>query len=58
MMEISEVRAWLDTLNPDGYLAIDEGGLTLVVLDSDQRQTDYYCEVGGTPEDDDEEDKE
>lgn len=38
------VKAWLATVKDDEDVAIDEGGLTLVVVGGDA-----YLEVGGDP---------
>ena len=50
MMRAREVQEWLEPLNPDDRVAIDEGGLTLVVVG---REDKAYLEVGGIPLDDD-----
>ena len=53
-MKTAELIAWLQTLEPDSTVAIDEGGLTLVNLDSTKRNpTGEYLELGGWSEDDD-----
>ena len=48
MMEASEVQQWLSNLDPDDLVAIDEGGLTLIVVG----RPDQYIEIGGEPDDD------
>ena len=46
MMKAREIKEWLDTLNPDADVSIDDGGLALIVVG----QEGAYCEVGGVPE--------
>ena len=41
-----EIMEWLETLNDDDLVAIDDGGLCLCVVDD----PDVYLEVGGIPE--------
>lgn len=48
------IRRWLKTLHKTDLVAIDEGGLTLIAMDSGGAETGAYFEIGGTPEDDDE----
>jgi hypothetical protein len=43
-MTAQEIRIWLNTLDDDERVAIDEGGLTLLAEGGD------YLEVGGEPE--------
>jgi hypothetical protein len=50
MMSKAEIQAWLETLPDDAEIAIDDGGITLVVLGHRA-----YCEVGGIPDDEGEE---
>lgn len=47
-MPKKEIREWLDALDDDAVIGIDEGGLSLVV----QGFEEIYCEVGGMPEED------
>ena len=49
MMQVGEVRKWLEDFKDDEFIAIDDGGLALVSLDAKQ-----YCEVGGIPLEEDE----
>ena len=49
MIPLTELKDWLSTHNA-GYVAVDDGGLTLVILDADGRDTGEYLEVGGVPE--------
>jgi hypothetical protein len=44
-MSSKEIRDWLDTLDHEAQVAIDEGGLMLVVIGDDSA----YLEVGGVP---------
>ena len=48
MMSVREVKRWLDTLDPDECVGVDEGGLTLV-----NETGKAYLEVGGLPDPDD-----
>lgn len=45
MMRSKEIQDWLATLGNDAEVAIDDGGLMLVLLDN----PDVYLEVGGMP---------
>lgn len=45
-MSVGEVREWLETVSKDAEVAVDDGGLTLVVVGNPQ----IYCEIGGIPE--------
>ena len=49
MMTARNVKAWLETLAPDRNVAMDEGGLQLVELDSRGQPTGAYLEIGGIP---------
>lgn len=44
-MLASEVLAWVQTIDPNDSIAVDDGGLSLVVVE-DQED---YLEVGGVP---------
>ena len=46
MMTKQEISAWLETLPEGAEVGIDDGGLCLLVLGSEE-----YLEVGGLPED-------
>lgn len=52
-MSASDVRSWLSTLDRDALVAVDDGGLTLVALTPDGRESGPYVEVGGIPHDGD-----
>ncbi len=59
MMTVKEVKDWLSVMPDDSCVAVDEGGLTLVMVGNEG----VYLEVGGVPEEDendleDEEDEE
>ena len=47
MLRVAELQRWLGTLPKDSQVAVDEGGLTLVVV-GDQG---VYLELGGVPDD-------
>jgi hypothetical protein len=44
MLSNAELKAWLATLPDEATIGVDEGGLTLRVVDDDA-----YLEVGGMP---------
>lgn len=47
---VSEVRRWLaECAGPMDLLAIDDGGLTLVVLDESDGHVESTFEIGGIP---------
>ncbi len=50
MMAKREVLDWLNTLPDDCDIAIDDGGLALVVVNRGEWAETAYCEVGGVPE--------
>lgn len=45
-MTNTELKDWLATLPADAHVGVDEGGLTLRVVEDDQA----YLEVGGMPD--------
>ena len=47
---VKEIQRWLSTLHPTDRVAVDDGGLTLVALDSGGLETGAYYEIGGVPE--------
>jgi hypothetical protein len=47
MLNASDIRAWLAALPDDAQVSVDDGGLNLLVQDSDA-----YLEVGGMRDDD------
>lgn len=46
MVGVPELQAWLATLPADGFVAVDGGGLALVLVED----PDTYYEVGGIPD--------
>jgi hypothetical protein len=50
-MFVEDIKAWLNTLDDDTLVGIDDGGLCL----QETTNTENYLEVGGIPEEDDEE---
>jgi hypothetical protein len=54
MIAIKEIQAWVASLNPDNYVAVDGGGLSLVALDENGKPTGAYLEIGGVPQIEDE----
>jgi hypothetical protein len=46
MMTVRAIREWLDTLSLDEGVAIDDGGLALVVVGDEET----FLEVGGLPD--------
>jgi len=52
-MSGKEVKEWVAGLNDDDMVAVDDGGLCLVVKD-----TGSYCEIGGIPLDPNDEEEE
>jgi hypothetical protein len=51
MISIKELRRWLNTLDQNRSVAIDDGGLNLVEVNENDEETDEYIEVGGVSED-------
>jgi len=47
---VEDLKVWLRTLSPEAAVAVDDGGLTLVELDSSGQPTGAYYELGGIPE--------
>lgn len=48
MMAVTELQAWLNTLDASDMVGIDAGGLALKSIKDDKA----YIEVGGMPDDD------
>jgi hypothetical protein len=48
MMSRKEVIRWLETLTSP-YVAVDDGGLTLVPVGDPEEEGHAYCEIGGVP---------
>ncbi len=51
MMSKKQLERWLKTLPKDSDIAIDDGGLQLIEIDTDGEETGDYLEIGGKPED-------
>lgn len=49
MMSKKDVLDWIQTLNDDSSIAIDEGGLSLVEVNAEGEETEAYLEIGMTP---------
>lgn len=49
MIDIETIQEWLKTLNPDNGVAVDDGGLCLVEVDGDGKETDACLAIGGVP---------
>ena len=53
MISVKDLKEWLDELNPETFVAVDEGGLTLVqILPGHSGLSGNYLEVGGIPDSD------
>ena len=50
MMAKSELLDWLGTIPEDSYIAVDDGGLTLIEISSQNEVTGTWLEIGGVPE--------
>lgn len=50
MTSTKDLIDWLQSLPPESSVGVDEGGLTLVVLDENDKVGEAYYEVGGVPE--------
>lgn len=48
MISVPELKRWLDTLNPENGVAVDDGGLALIELTRDGDPTGAWCEPGGS----------
>ena len=49
MIGKAELLAWVKTLSDDSRIGVDDGGLCLVEVLSDDTTGEAYMEVGGTP---------
>ena len=49
MTPVEELKRWIETLDPQNEIAVDDGGLTIVELTPDGVETGAYFEIGGTP---------
>ena len=55
-MEVKEVRKWMKHLKDDDFIAVEDGGLAIVVLSSatsknacEVQDFGVFCEIGGVP---------
>lgn len=57
MIALKDLLDFLGSASPgkEAYVGID--GITLVILDAEGRETGDWIEVGGVPEEDEEEDR-
>ncbi len=51
MIGRKELLDWVKAVDPNSSIAVDDGGLALVEIDTDGKQTGNYIEVGGIPDD-------
>lgn len=58
MISVKEFADWVATLHPENGIAIDDGGLTVVEIDENNQLTGARFEIGGVPQDDEDEDRE
>ena len=49
MIPIQEFKEWLNSLNPENSIAIDYGGLAVVEIGDNRKETGSYFEIGGVP---------
>lgn len=49
-MTVGEVKEWLNSLDDDDLVGIDDGGLALVSVNNPE---DIFIEIGGVPEEED-----
>ena len=52
-MSVKEIKEWLNTLNENDAVGVDDGGLCLQSFND----PDAYLEIGGMPDEEDEEDE-
>jgi hypothetical protein len=55
MIGKAELLRWVKTLSAESCVGIDEGGLCLCEVGPDDQVTEAYIEVGGVPEEEEEE---
>jgi len=53
MMDKQRVLDWISTIPDGSSIAIDEGGLSIVEIDADGKETDSFLEIGMTPDEED-----
>jgi len=58
-MNVEEVTGWLNKISDLNHVAIDEGGLALVEVESKGADGEYnnYLEIGGVSEEEDDENR-
>ncbi len=49
MVNKAELLAWINTLDENSCIGIDDDGLTLIEIGPDDRPTEAYIEIGGVP---------
>jgi hypothetical protein len=49
MTSVEEVKEWLELLDDTNGVAIDDGGLRIVELDQNEKETGKFIEIGGIP---------
>lgn len=49
MINVWDFRQWVATLDNHNNVAVDDGGLNIVELDREGKETGAYYEVGGIP---------
>ena len=47
---VGELREFMDSLDDDAVVAIDEGGLCLVIVKGEPSDAYEYIEIGGIPD--------
>jgi hypothetical protein len=52
MIGKAELLRWVNTLDDESCIGIDDGGLTLCEVLPDDTTGEAYIEIGGLPEDD------
>jgi hypothetical protein len=50
MVNKAELLRWVNTLDDNSCIGVDEGGLCLVEVLPDNTRGEAYCEIGGIPE--------
>lgn len=57
MISAKMLREFANSLPEDANVAVDDGGLQIVEIDSEGQETGSYIEVGGIPLEDEDEDE-
>lgn len=50
MISTRELKDWCSAFGAESFVAIDDGGLRIVELDAEGKETGNYIELGGVPE--------